>query len=279
MVFSSSVVRNTRQRKWKFIPPPLNLVSIEEERVLSEYDCGYLDLGAETPASVSTFNLLESSGLVENHIRARRPSLSSSPIAKNPNRFNKYAAGRDCGICFEYAVVPCRTLCCGKIFCTEHLADWLHGPKAEGRCPNCENACSLEGGTLSLASPPLHSSSQGKRNTLPQASRSTPLTTLTNSRDQLLRPPAATTSTKNLSASPAGSVTETLSTCSSTVDYSDTTTVCSEESKTIKEQQSHVHHSFSKEEPLTSSFSPPWGVVSRLISIAIFLMFLYKLQS
>ena len=24
---------------------------------------------------------------------------------------------------FEYAVVPCRTLCCGKIFCTEHLAD------------------------------------------------------------------------------------------------------------------------------------------------------------
>ena len=24
---------------------------------------------------------------------------------------------------FEYAVVPCRTLCCGKVFCTEHLAD------------------------------------------------------------------------------------------------------------------------------------------------------------
>jgi len=24
---------------------------------------------------------------------------------------------------FEYAVVPCRTLCCGRIFCTEHLAD------------------------------------------------------------------------------------------------------------------------------------------------------------
>lgn len=24
---------------------------------------------------------------------------------------------------FEYAVVPCRTLCCGKIFCTEHLGD------------------------------------------------------------------------------------------------------------------------------------------------------------
>ena len=24
---------------------------------------------------------------------------------------------------FEYAVRPCRTLCCGKIFCTEHLAD------------------------------------------------------------------------------------------------------------------------------------------------------------
>jgi hypothetical protein len=24
---------------------------------------------------------------------------------------------------FEYAVLPCRTLCCGKVFCTEHLAD------------------------------------------------------------------------------------------------------------------------------------------------------------
>ncbi|PPR00341.1 hypothetical protein CVT24_004361 [Panaeolus cyanescens] len=57
----------------------------------------------------------------------------------------------DCGICFEYSVVPCRTLCCGKVFCEEHLADWLHGPLGQGICPNCENPCSLNGGTVSLA--------------------------------------------------------------------------------------------------------------------------------
>ncbi|KAJ2912604.1 hypothetical protein MD484_g7810, partial [Candolleomyces efflorescens] len=32
-------------------------------------------------------------------------------------------ADRDCGICFEYAVKPARTMCCGKIFCKEHLDD------------------------------------------------------------------------------------------------------------------------------------------------------------
>lgn len=28
---------------------------------------------------------------------------------------------------FEMAVVPCRTLCCGKLFCLEHLAE-VRGP-------------------------------------------------------------------------------------------------------------------------------------------------------
>ncbi|PPQ74869.1 hypothetical protein CVT24_002889, partial [Panaeolus cyanescens] len=32
---------------------------------------------------------------------------------------------------------------------------WLHGPNAQGTCPNCENPCSLKGGTLSLATPAL----------------------------------------------------------------------------------------------------------------------------
>lgn len=30
---------------------------------------------------------------------------------------------RDCGICFEYAVRPSRTSCCGRVFCKEHLED------------------------------------------------------------------------------------------------------------------------------------------------------------
>lgn len=166
-----------------------------------------------------------------------------------------------------------------------NIQQWLHGPRAEGRCPNCENACSLEGGTLSLASPALLSSSQGKRDdNLTQANtHASPLTlvqrhlndTLTGSRDRL--PQAVAAATTNSSASPPGSVAETLSTCSSFVDYSDTT-VNTEESKTIGGRH-HIPHTFANEGPLTSSFSPPWGVVSRLMSIMIFLMFLYKLRS
>ena len=133
-----SMIRNTsHRRKWKSLAS-LNLASIEEER---GYDCGYLDLGAETPVSASSSSsFLESPGLVENWA-LRRPSslLATSPIT---SRYKRYTVDRDCGIwyvllflrfvaieldyphhSFEYAVVPCRTLCCGKIFCTEHLAD------------------------------------------------------------------------------------------------------------------------------------------------------------
>jgi ABC-type Na+ efflux pump permease subunit len=170
---------------------------------------------------------------------------------------------------FEYAVLPCRTLCCGKVFCTEHLADWLHGPEAEGRCPNCENACSLAGGTLSLASPTERSSLQAKRNKLAQAihsSSSTPVQpqsndTMTNLRDELHPQVASTNSTSSTSTS----------SYSSTIDYSETT-VSAEESK--EDDQHHIHHPFQNER-----ISPPWGVASRIISILIFLMFLYKLRS
>ena len=144
---SSPVTTNThvlpRHRKRKpniAIPPPLNLESIEEERGLSDYDCGYLDLGAETP---STPIFMQNQAPL--HIPRRRSFRRASPVPTN--RLNKYAdaVDRDCGIwyatcamcyaifrfecwtsidySFEYAVLPCRTLCCGKIFCTEHLAD------------------------------------------------------------------------------------------------------------------------------------------------------------
>lgn len=144
---SSSVAPNPhilpRHRKWKSIfspplPPPLNLGSIEEERELSEYDCGYLDLGAETP---NTSNFMQNPAPFQIPARRRSFRRASSPAATN--RLSKYAVDRDCGIwyakciifvfpismlninaySFEYAVLPCRTLCCGKIFCTEHLAD------------------------------------------------------------------------------------------------------------------------------------------------------------
>jgi len=245
--------------------------SIEEERLLSEYDCGYFDLGAETP---------NSSNFMQNpapfHLPTRRHFFRrASPVSAN--RLSKYAVDRDCGICFEYAVLPCRTLCCGKIFCTEHLADWLHGPEAEGRCPNCENACSLAGGTLSLASPSELSSSKARRYSLAQTqaihSPSTPVQlhlndTLTNPRDES-HPQMALTTTKSTSSSSTSSH-------SSTVDYSETT-ISAEELKMIDEQ--HHIHPFQNEEHLTNSFRLPWGVASRLISILVFLMFLYKLRS
>ncbi|KAH7867627.1 uncharacterized protein C8R40DRAFT_1075462 [Lentinula edodes] len=56
-----------------------------------------------------------------------RTRTSSSSLS---SRFN---FDRDCGICFDPAVRPSRTKCCGKVFCEEHLHDWLHG--SSNRCP------------------------------------------------------------------------------------------------------------------------------------------------
>ena len=145
-----------------------------------------------------------------------------------------------------------------------HLKQWLHGPEAEGRCPNCENACSLAGGTLSLdLAKAIHSSFS-----------STPVhphskDTLTSLRDKS-HPRVA-------SAKSSGSTCSCSCSCSSSVDYSETG-VSAEESKPTDEHY-HIHHPFPSEEHLTDSFSLPWGVVSRLISILVFLMFLYKLRS
>ena len=95
-----------RHRKWKLIPPPLNLESIEEEEGLSEYDCGYLDLGTgtETPTPSSS-NFLQIPAHVDNWAAAdlaearRRPSRRSlSPTINNSRRGNRYSVDRDCGI-------------------------------------------------------------------------------------------------------------------------------------------------------------------------------------
>ncbi|KAF8888486.1 hypothetical protein CPB84DRAFT_1466933 [Gymnopilus junonius] len=118
-----------------------------------------MDLGTESPMP-GTPHLVKDQAFVQQwaavgiavpRVPARRASWRSlSSLDRERERAKVVRrdvdVDRDCGICFEYAVLPCRTLCCGKMFCTEHLADWLHGPNAEGRCPNCENACSPEGG-------------------------------------------------------------------------------------------------------------------------------------
>ena len=102
----SSVIPNThvlpRHRKWKYNfypPPPLNLESIEEERGLSEYDCGYLDLGAETPKS--TISMQSSPPF---HLPIRRRSFRrASPVSTN--RLSKYAVDRDCGIWYAECAI------------------------------------------------------------------------------------------------------------------------------------------------------------------------------
>ncbi|TFK34170.1 hypothetical protein BDQ12DRAFT_375673 [Crucibulum laeve] len=86
---------------------------------------------------------------------ARESNNSAISSTTSPKKSRQSAADRDCGICFEYAVSPCRTLCCGKMFCKEHIVDWLHGPSSDGRCPACEKPCSVDRGVLSLASPAL----------------------------------------------------------------------------------------------------------------------------
>ena len=148
---------------------------------------------------------------------------------------------------------------------SQSFKQWLHGPEAEGRCPNCENACSLAGGTLSLASP-SERSLQARRNNLPQAihsSSSDPVQPHSNDALTRLRNeshPQVPSSTDTTSSSSTSSH-------SSTLDYAETTV-------SAEDDPHHIHHPFANER-----ISPPWGVASRLISILMFMIFLYKLRS
>ncbi|KAF9445462.1 hypothetical protein P691DRAFT_762489 [Macrolepiota fuliginosa MF-IS2] len=103
-----------------------------------------LNLGAESPAS--SFSVDDRLPTPPPRVFRRR---SSSKIQRKRD-----AVDRDCGICFEYAVRPSRTLCCGNIFCSEHITDWLHGPSSDGRCPSCSAPCSTSN-IISLVAPTL----------------------------------------------------------------------------------------------------------------------------
>lgn len=121
-----------------------SLDSIEEER--ADY---HVNLGAESPRSIMNDDLMPDSPMSKAGIAANtqvpprtRLWRSLSFINKTPTgqRTSKEWIDRDCGIwqvslqnasvtwrlsfsSFEMAIVPCRTLCCGKLFCLEHLAD------------------------------------------------------------------------------------------------------------------------------------------------------------
>ncbi|KAI0267579.1 hypothetical protein BGY98DRAFT_1101941 [Russula aff. rugulosa BPL654] len=59
-----------------------------------------------------------------------------------------------CGICFESAVKPNKSRCCGQLFCYQHLSDWLSASGSDGRCPTCRVPLSLEADTICLHPPP-----------------------------------------------------------------------------------------------------------------------------
>lgn len=79
----------------------------------------------------------------------------SRPVSWNGK--NGIAVGRGmrdvCGICFESAVKPNKSRCCGQLFCYQHLSDWLSATGSDGRCPTCRVPLSLETDTIFLHPP------------------------------------------------------------------------------------------------------------------------------
>ncbi|KAJ7456241.1 hypothetical protein B0H11DRAFT_2200162 [Mycena galericulata] len=101
------------------------------------------------------------SGVAESACPTPTPSVPKRPVpyrafrpprSGSTQKATEREAERDCGICFERAVSPVRTRCCVHLFCAEHIAQWLDGPSADGRCPSCR-APSVAAGLLALGHP------------------------------------------------------------------------------------------------------------------------------
>ncbi|KAF9266616.1 hypothetical protein L218DRAFT_79010 [Marasmius fiardii PR-910] len=170
----------------------LRLYSISEESITECEEVIGINLGAESPKSIlneepsflprapvlpvspreGVEDMWRKSGIaVHTNVPMRdrnwRSSSFTEKLRKRPQLYREFV-DRDCGICcsFEVAVSPCRILCCGKLFCFEHLSEWLCGADSEGRCPSCEVPCSLNDDVLSLASPALRSAPSSPTNSL-----------------------------------------------------------------------------------------------------------------
>ncbi|KAJ7804182.1 hypothetical protein B0H14DRAFT_1624718 [Mycena olivaceomarginata] len=79
---------------------------------------------------------------VEREQKARSTAYDAAGNLKVAARARK-ADARDCGICEEPAVSPVKTLCCGALFCRQHIDDWIYAPAADGCCPACKARCVL----------------------------------------------------------------------------------------------------------------------------------------
>ena len=162
---------------------------------------------------------------------------------------------------------------------------WLHGPNAEGRCPNCENACSLEGSTLSLSSPlfkPTSQSLPGKRHTpLPDnhgVFHPSPLAVVQPRSNHTLEDQRT-----SISELPTHSTSTSLSS-----DRDPTISSIDEDAEKHPYPHPYVKGGIAQLGSASASamnlssttpFSSSWGALSRLMSIITFLMFIYKLLS
>ncbi|KAL0566452.1 hypothetical protein V5O48_015562 [Marasmius crinis-equi] len=135
-------------------PDRYDVSDVEDDNLRQqEYTKYGLNLGAETPRTPGLSNLTTSNALDESYLanqlsptppnEPRGRLWRSASFNEKHRRRNALKEGKgrsidkDCGICFEYAVNPARTLCCGKLYCTEHITDWLQGPSSDGKCPSC----------------------------------------------------------------------------------------------------------------------------------------------
>ncbi|KAH6888847.1 hypothetical protein BKA70DRAFT_58802 [Coprinopsis sp. MPI-PUGE-AT-0042] len=151
----------------------------------ADYDVGsHLNLGTETPlsGSISPYPFPPSRGSVTAEHRSHNeggsnmsmPSSKLGPSARrNSLTSKKREADRDCGICLENAVKPCRARCCGKMFCSDHLNDWLGTSE---HCPNCNAPLTLGGDNTIMLSSPLNSerSSETPKRATPRRGSQTP---------------------------------------------------------------------------------------------------------
>jgi hypothetical protein len=143
---------------------PLRLGSITE---IPELDAPVdLNLGAESPGSILKPALTPNcdtslvpkddwarSGIaVHTDVPMRKRTWRSASFSEKRKNMKRREVSsvvdRDCGICFEDAVRPCKMICCGKLFCLEHISDWLYGSSSDGCCPACKTPCSLVTGDL-----------------------------------------------------------------------------------------------------------------------------------
>jgi len=105
---------------------------------LEQSDFPGLNLGTESLAATPKYGSL-----------ARQRSLDSQRLKKA--KAKQITVDRECIICFDLAMRPSRTRCCGKLFCEDHLHDWLS--RSSNRCPSCGTYCDPETGVVSLAAP------------------------------------------------------------------------------------------------------------------------------